>query len=741
MEVGTIVRVAVDVAMDRPLDYSVPLHLQGAVRLGSHVLVPLASREVTGFVVGFPEDSFPNLRPVLGLVHPEPLLRPATVALAEWIARYYCCPLEMALRTVLPEPVRSGDRWKTLQVAVPISEPPPEAVWARICTRAPKQAEVFQWLRDNGSTAVTLLRRRFGGGAPSAVKGLVKAGLVELRDEVQSREPWEDQEVVSTKPLELNTEQAAAFAQVVERLDGGQEPGVVLIHGVTGSGKTEVYLQAIERILKEGQGAIMMVPEISLTPQTVERFRSRLGPLVAVLHSNLSQGERHDEWHRLRSGDARVVVGARSAVFAPVSPLGLIVVDEEHEGSYKQSDSPRYNARDLAVVRGAMEGALVLLGSATPSVESSYNARTGKYGLAELKSRVEGTTMPVIRVLDMRGGGGGQASPAVFSQALLNGLEQRLERGEQSILFLNRRGHSSSLCCPQCGTVLECPNCSLPLTYHRDGEFMLCHYCDHRQAPPRECPSPKCRSTAIRYAGVGTQRVELVLRKLLPKARIARLDSDSMIRKDRFIEILGDFRRGRLDILIGTQMIAKGLHFPNVTLVGIIQADMGLHRPDFRAGERTFQLLTQVAGRAGRGDEPGEVFVQSYTPFHPAIQYAYRSDYEGFYLEEIEVRRTLALPPWSHMVLLEALGEDEAMVLAETMDVTQQIRAWKDPVMQVSGPSPAPIARLRGEFRFQILIRTRGILRLVDRLKPLYQQLRKKRRIRWLVNVDPGQLM
>jgi primosomal protein N' (replication factor Y) len=584
------------------------------------------------------------------------------------------------------------------------------------------------------------LRRRFGTGAGSAVKALQRHGLIEVKDEIQGREPWEDQEIVSTRPLQLNEEQEGAMTQVRERMDA-DSPGVILIHGVTGSGKTEVYLQAIERVLKAGKGAIMMVPEISLTPQTVERFRSRLGDTVAVLHSNLSQGERHDEWHRLRSGDARVVVGARSAVFAPVADLGLIVVDEEHEGSYKQGDTPRYNARDLAVVRGAMEKALVLLGSATPSVESSFNARNGKYGLAELTRRVEGTVMPTIRVLDMRGANDGGAAPAVFSRALLHGLEERLERGEQSIIFLNRRGHSSSLCCPHCGTVVECPNCSLPLTYHRDGEFMLCHYCDHRQPPPKICPQDSCRSSAIRYGGVGTQRVELVLRKLLPKARIARLDSDSMTRKDRFIEILGDFRKGNLDILVGTQMIAKGLHFPNVTLVGIIQADMGLHRPDFRAGERTFQLLTQVAGRAGRGDEPGEVFVQSYTPFHPAIQFAYRQDYEGFYQEEIEVRRTLALPPWSHMVLIEALGPEEPEVEAEISAIADEMRSWKEPVMQISGPSPAPIARLRGEYRFQILVRTRRVLSLVDRLKPLYQQIRKRRGIRWLVNVDPGQLM
>ncbi len=521
-----------------------------------------------------------------------------------------------------------------------------------------------------------------------------------------------------------------------------------LLHGVTGSGKTEVYLQAIEHALEQGKGAIVLVPEISLTPQTVERFKARFchGPLrtlVAVLHSHLSAGERHDEWHKIRQGRARIVVGARSAVFAPVDPLGLIIVDEEHEHSYKQEEAPRYHARDLAVVRGQREQAVVLLGSATPSLESFYNCQRGKYTLIELPERADDKKMPLVRVVDMRQAARKEKGVPIFSPQLKEAIHQRLERKEQTILFLNRRGYSTSLQCPLCGYVAECPNCSVSLTYHRQAQKLLCHICGEEKAVPSACPNEKCRNPGIRYAGLGTERVEHTLGKLFPHARVRRMDSDTLKRKEDYRRILGDFRTGKIDILVGTQMIAKGLHFPNVTLVGIIYADMALHQPDFRAGERTFQLLTQVAGRAGRGDVEGEVFVQAFTPFHPAIQYARRHDFAGFYEQEVEFREQLNYPPFSRMALLTLKGrnEDKVKFTAEHLHrelekITAQI---KD--LQIKGPAPAPLLRAETFYRYQLTLQTRQMTDLSRRLARLTDTLTPPDDVTLTVDVDPVNLM
>jgi len=499
---------------------------------------------------------------------------------------------------------------------------------------------------------------------PGTLKKLEEAHLITITPEISERDPYANEVILPTQPLTLNAEQSAALSKITGAMD--REPSAAasfLLHGVTGSGKTEIYLRAIAHALERGTGAIVLVPEISLTPQTVERFKARfssgnLKTLVAVLHSHLSAGERHDEWQKIRQGRARIVIGARSAIFSPIEKLGLIIVDEEHEYSYKQEESPHYNARDCAVVRAQLESAVVVLGSATPSLESYYNARIGKYTLLELPTRVDDQKMPLVRVVDMRLEARREKGTPIFSQMLRERILQRLERGEQTILFLNRRGYASSLQCPKCGFVAGCPNCSVSLTYHRHNQRLICHICGYTSAAPTVCPEPNCKNPAIRYAGVGTERVEETLPKLFPKARIARMDSDSLKRKDDYRRILGDFRTGKIDILLGTQMIAKGLHFPNVTLVGIIYADLALHMPDFRAGERTFQLLTQVAGRAGRGEIEGEVVVQAFTPFHPAIQYARRHDFLGFYEQEIEFREQLNYPPLSRIAMLTFRGRN-----------------------------------------------------------------------------------
>ena len=559
-----------------------------------------------------------------------------------------------------------------------------------------------------------------------------------------------------------------------------------LLHGVTGSGKTEVYLQALAHALEKGQGAIVLVPEISLTPQTVERFKARfssgkLQTLVAVLHSHLSAGERHDEWHKIRQGRARIVIGARSAIFAPVEPLGLIIVDEEHEHSYKQEEAPRYHARDVAIMRGRMENAVVVLGSATPSLESYYNCKRGKYTLLELPERVDNQKMPHVRVVDMRQAASrqrGKEGIPIFSPQLKEAIAQRLEKHEQTILFLNRRGYSTSLQCPKCGYVAQCPNCSLALTFHRQEQKLCCHICGHVGRVPSVCPNEKCKNPAIRFAGTGTQRVEETLAKLFPHARVKRMDADTMKRKDDYRKVLGGFRAGKTDILVGTQMIAKGLHFPNVTLVGIIYADLALHRPDFRAGERTFQLLTQVAGRAGRGDVEGEVFVQAFAPFHPAIQYARRHDFTGFYEQEIEFREQLKYPPVSRVALLTLKGRNEDKVkfsadhlkreleknlgsapasgavvsaLADDADlfdegVKQDTRGACAPRKNlfrdliIAGPAPAPLLRAETFYRYQIMLRTRVMSKLSQTLAKIIETLALPDDVTLTVDIDPVNL-
>jgi len=507
-------------------------------------------------------------------------------------------------------------------------------------------------------------------------------------------------------------------------------------------------LQAIALALQQGKGAIVLVPEIALTPQTVERFKARFSSgatqtLVAVLHSHLSTGERHDEWHKIRQGRARIVIGARSAVFAPVDPLGLIIVDEEHEHSYKQEEAPRYHARDVAVVRAQMEGAVVVLGSATPSMESFYNVQKRKYRLLEMPTRADDKKMPVVRVVDMRQVARHEKGTPILSPQLKEAILKRLERKEQTLLFLNRRGFATSLQCPLCGYVAQCPNCSLSLTYHRQAGRLRCHICAHEAIAPAVCPDPKCRNPAIRYAGLGTERVEATLTKLFPHARIRRMDSDTLKRKEDYRRILGDFRTGKIDLLVGTQMIAKGLHFPNVTLVGIIYADLSLHMPDFRAGERTFQLLTQVAGRAGRGDVEGEVFVQAFTPFHPAIQYARRHDFAGFYDQEIDFRRQLNYPPASRIALLLLKGRNDDKVKFSAAHVRTEIAKWaaEFPDLIVAGPAPAPLARTENKYRYHLMLRTRQMTKLSHRLAALLASLSLPEDVSITVDIDPVNLM
>ena len=745
-----ISRVTLDFAVRKEFDYTIPAEFAGQVAVGTRVKVPFGPRQVLGCVTALVEDSpHTNLRPISKVLGSQSLVTPQVLELARWIAGYYVCPVEVALKSVLPDAVRQeepGWRERLFVRSLPVA-----GEFPRLTRR---QLEVWNLIEERRGLPLQELLR-LTGTTSETVRRLEDKGLIEIAPQVSERDPYGQEHVLPTEPLALNPEQARARDAIVQAMDAraagpatGASPKTFLLHGVTGSGKTEVYLQALAAALERGQGGIVLVPEISLTPQTIERFKARFshGPLrtlVAVLHSHLSAGERHDEWHKIRQGRARIVIGARSAIFAPVENLGLIVVDEEHEHSYKQAEAPRYHARDVAVLRGQREGAVVVLGSATPSLESYFNARRGKYALLELPQRVDDQKLPLVRVVDLRQEVRRERGIPIFSQVLRDAIARRLERGEQVILFLNRRGYSTSLQCPKCGYVAGCPNCSVALTYHRQKQRLCCHICGHEEAVPAVCPNPDCRHPAIRYAGIGTQRVEDTLRRLFPVARIQRMDSDTLQRKDDYRRLLGDFRAGRIDILVGTQMIAKGLHFPNVTLVGIIYADLALHVPDFRAAERTFQLLTQVSGRAGRGDVEGEVVVQAFTPFHPAIQYARRHDFVSFYEQEIEFREQLKYPPFTRVALLTLRGrnEDKVKFTADHLrrELDRRLAEVKDLV--VAGPAPAPLLRAETFYRYQLMLRTRQMSRLSPSLAALREEFPLPDDLALTVDVDPVDLM
>ena len=747
-----VARVTLDVAVRREFDYLVPEELEPSVHEGTRVKVPFGPREVMGMVTAVLDESpHGNLREIIKTVGGQALVTPPILRLVRWIADYYCCAPEIAMKAVLPDAVRKeeeGWRERLYVRALPQHGEPPKLT--------KRQEDLWTIVEEWRELPLQELVR-LAGTTSATIRKLEDKGLVSIAPQISERDPYAKEHILPTQPLELNAQQVTALESIVESMerlakrdDDETKPGgdnVFLLHGVTGSGKTEVYLQAIAHALGQGKGAIVLVPEISLTPQTVERFKARFsqGPqqtLVAVLHSHLSAGERHDEWHKIRQGRARIVIGARSAVFAPVEPLGLVIVDEEHEHSYKQEEAPRYNARDLAVVRGQQEGAAVVLGSATPCMESYHNVQRKKYGLLSLTERVDNIQMPIVRVIDMRSAARKEKGVGIFSPQLREAILQRLEKNEQVMLFLNRRGWSSSLQCPECGFVAECPNCSVSLTYHRAAQQLMCHICGHIEAAPKKCPQTECGNVAIRFSGLGTEKVEAALEKGFPSARVKRMDSDTLKRKEDYRRILGDFRTGKIDILVGTQMIAKGLHFPNVTLVGIIHADLSLHIPDFRAGERTFQLLTQVAGRAGRGEVEGEVYVQSFTPFHPAIQYARRHDYVGFYEQEIEFRQQLNYPPVGRVALLTLRGrsEDRVKFAADHLRREMDTVAKELGEVVVAGPAPAPLLRAENFYRYQIMLRTSRMPQLSRKLSALRETFQIPEDLRLVIDIDPMSL-
>ncbi|MBA2301872.1 MAG: primosomal protein N' [Acidobacteria bacterium] len=793
-----LVSVAVPVPAIDALTYRVPDGLVIPVT-GARVLVPLGTRVLTGVALGTPkvnsETPSEQVKDLIDILDEQPFLPADVLRLVQWVSNYYACGAGEALASAMPprawieserharitdlgrerqadetgvraevlaklsndKPARVDtlatrkgvfstltalEREGLIEITRPLKGTASAFRTVRVATltlseiapRGARQVEAVERLRG-APLGIDTAALASGGISAATLKRLVDVGAVAIHRRTVERDPFEQQAtlpVVARKPVTLTDEQTNAFQQ----LRAWSEAGTfhcVLLHGVTGSGKTELYLRLADAVRRSGRGVLLLVPEIALTPAVAALFRGAFGERVAIQHSGLSDGERHDQWHRIRRGEVDVVVGTRSAVFAPVTNVGLVIVDEEHDGSYKQEETPRYHGRDVAVVRGQQAGALVVLGSATPSMESFHNAQKGRYRLVSIQRRVLDRPMAAVRIVDMREEYAANGPDVILSAALVSALGDRAAKKEQSIVLLNRRGFATVVFCRQCAHTLECPNCSVSLTVHKAIRRARCHYCNHSMTVPTRCAN--CAGPYLEQLGFGTERVEAEIRGLFPEARIARVDRDTVRRRGAITGLLSRFADGGLDILVGTQMIAKGHDFPRVTLVGVISADVGLGMADFRAGERTFQLLTQVAGRAGRGDLLGEAIVQTLYPTHYSIRHACRQDYAGFFADEIDFRQRMKYPPVIAMINAVVKARTREGAMADATDIVRALR-WGSEPYRVLGPAPAPLSRLKGEHRAQFFIK--GSHRASMR-KALVAALeaRPEIRRRTIVDVDP----
>ena len=776
-------------SLDRSFTYGIPESMELSV--GSRVIVPFGQQRLEGYCIEISSGGFSgDIKDIEEVLDDDPLLTEELVELASWGAERYLCRKVDFLQAMIPSGVRwTNNKWVSytgtgepdslhleyLNKAGPIKL----SRWLKefpslgqgsmlrqmrqkgiitirsqehrgvrekkvrtyslaeqplgVEVKGSKQLIVLNVLREKGTVSAPAFKEM--GISDAVLRTLVKNGLVNMGETRVMRSPLSEKAEAYDIP-NLTSAQVDTLC-VIERETNEEQSRPILIHGVTGSGKTEVYLQAISLMIKRGKGSIVLVPEIALTPQMIERFTGRFGDRVAVLHSRLSAGERYDEWRRIVSGEALVVVGARSAVFAPFKELGLIILDEEHEHTYKQEEAPRYHARDVALWRAQRQHATVVLGSATPSLESYRNALREEYVLCSMPERIEKRPMPPVDVVDMRQELK-EGHRSIFSRALLSALEKTFKEEHQAILFLNRRGFATFVLCRECGHVMRCPSCQVSLKFHLTGEQLRCHYCDYSESYPVNCPT--CSGRYIRHFGTGTQKVEEELLRFFPDIRVARLDADTTARKGSHQKILNSFKNGHFNVLIGTQMVAKGLDFPNVTLVGVITADTALNLPDFRAGERTFQLLTQVSGRAGRGAAGGSVVVQTYAPEHYAVVAAKTHDYEKFYFQEIQTREELGYPPFSYLIRLLLAGSEEGKVI----DAAGELSALLEEHSEVLGPSPCPIAKLRGNFRWHLLVRsdtTEALLTAVKNAMAIFRKSPLSSSIRVSVDVDPQSLL
>ncbi|MCA0118770.1 primosomal protein N' [Bacillus altitudinis] len=801
-----IAEVIVDVttkAIDRPFDYRVPDRFKGLVKAGMRVVVPFGPRKIQGFVTKIKEETdvqSGNIKDIVDLFDLSPVLTDELLELSHWLTEKTLSYHITALQSMLPaamkakyekeiqvlsaeelpqslkelfgqqesilyadippeqlKPIqkhvqkghlevryhvsqKSGKKKvRTLQVAV--TKEKLEEKQEQLKKNAVKQKALLTFLfQANETTFLAKDLQQQTGASSQTIKALIQEGLLTESYEEIYRDPYRDREFTPSTPLDLTTEQAEA-AKPIHQAVSDEKHETFLLHGVTGSGKTEIYLQTIDHVLQKGKEAIVLVPEISLTPQMVQRFKERFGSNVAVLHSGLSTGEKYDEWRKIHRKEVKLVVGARSAVFAPFENLGMIIIDEEHESSYKQEEMPRYHAKDVAIERAGRHQCPVVLGSATPSLESYARAKKGVYTLLTLKRRVNQQQLPHVSLIDMREELR-NGNRSMFSEELMLRLKEVLERKEQAVLFLNKRGYSSFVMCRDCGYVEQCPHCEISLTYHRFQKRLKCHYCGHEAPVPAECP--ECHSEHIRYFGTGTQRVEEELTKVLPEARVIRMDVDTTSRKGAHEKLLTSFGNKEADILLGTQMIAKGLDFPDVTLVGVLSADTSLHIPDFRSSEKTFQLLTQVSGRAGRHEKAGSVIIQSYTPSHYSIELTKQHDYEAFYEQEMLHRRHQSYPPFYFLAMVTVSHEEVTKAAHVTDKIVQFLKMNCAPNTRILGPAASPIAKIKDRYRYQCVIkykRENELASLLRKIQDHYQKEMEQKQLMISIDMNPYMMM
>lgn len=788
---------------DKSFDYAIPEKWVGAVKPGMRVIVPFGSRKLQGFVISIKNSTtVSNIKPIEQLLDPAPVLNEELLSVGDWMTETTLCFKITAFQAMLPTALKAkykkelviaegkknqlADELKSLfvkqnripwesvcenphfniiqkeiengtlevtylvkqkankktvkQIQSLLTKEELKQFLSTLPNRASKQKEVIEYFLTHDEPVSLKELLATIDGTSSTVQTLVKKGILKEEQVEVYRDPFEERIFEKTKPLPLTKEQEKAISPILASIEK-EIHDVFLMYGVTGSGKTEIYLQAIERVLKEGKEAIVLVPEISLTPQMVNRFKGRFGSKVAVLHSGLSTGEKYDEWRKIYRKEVKLVVGARSAIFAPFQNIGIIIIDEEHESSYKQEENPRYHAKDVAIFRAKKHSCPVVLGSATPTLESFARAKKGVYRLLTLKERVNERPLPATSICDMREELR-NGNRSMFSRILLEKLTDRLQKGEQSVLFLNKRGYSSFVMCRDCGYTLQCPHCDISLTYHRQDQTMKCHYCGFQEVMPRQCP--ECQSEYIRFFGTGTQRVEEELTKVLPEARVIRMDVDTTSRKGAHESLLKKFGNKEADILLGTQMIAKGLDFPDVTLVGVLAADTGLRIPDFRAAEKTFQLLVQVSGRAGRHTLPGEVIIQTYAPEHYSIQLAKEQNYEAFYQKEMMMRKYYSYPPFYYLVLITISDSDVLKVVEISDKIASFLKRKLSSEAQILGPVASPIPRINDRYRYHCMIKYKRESTLFDSLKAIlehYQKQLAQTDLSISIDVNPYMLM
>ncbi|MDC3412894.1 primosomal protein N' [Terrihalobacillus insolitus] len=800
-----IAKVIVDVPAtqtNRLFDYNIPEYLLGTIKEGMRVIVPFGPRKVMGFVMELTDHSdFDQLKDIADLMDVVPVFTKELLDVGKWLTEKTLSFYISVFQAMLPQALkatykkelhnltneglsdaltkmfagrefisyeefveRKGD-YRKLQQAVQeglieinylvksketkkketfittnLKPFQLEEEIANLSNQATKQKQLLEFFAEHPEPILQSKLVSRLHTSRSTIKQLIDKGfLVENKVEVY-RNPYQEENYERTTALPLTEEQHNVMQPIYENLESDVE-AVFLLHGVTGSGKTEVYLQSIQRALENGKEAIVLVPEIALTPQMVKRFKGRFGSKVAVLHSALSAGEKYDEWRKVQRKEVQVVVGARSAIFAPFENLGIIIIDEEHETSYKQEDHPRYHARDVAIYRGEQHSCPVILGSATPTLESFARAQKGVYKLLSLTKRMNNASMPEVQLIDMRNELH-MGNRSMFSIALKDKIEDRLEKGEQIVLFLNRRGYSTFVMCRDCGYVIECPHCDIALTYHRNNESLKCHYCSYEMTMPTSCPD--CESKTIRYFGTGTQKVEEALTQLIPQARVVRMDVDTTRRKGSHEKLLNQFGNHEADILLGTQMIAKGLDFPTVTLVGVLAADSLLHLPDFRASEKTFQLLTQVSGRAGRHTLPGEVIVQTYSPDHYSVEFAKTYNYEGFFKKEMEVRKTFHYPPYYYLTLITVAHPNQVKVIETTKKIAQLLAKHLSSEANVLGPTPSPLTRIKDRYRYQCMVKYKNEpnqRKIIKRIVTFFEDDIRQNDLQISVDLQPYQLM